>query len=431
MMKKKILMTAILGIYLSIGWYCVIGSDSQFESEQEKLLLEARNYLEDEIYIKAIPLYKEAINIKTKMTNEIVYELAQAYKQSGDLMSYRNQLDFLMSDEAPSEEVFIEAAMYDIENNRYNSGLSVLKDGIEKLNSEKLIQVYEDNRYEIKVLNGNYNDITLASNGLIAVSVNDMWGYVDYDGREVIPYIYDFATPFLEDETLAIDKSKGVIIDTSGNRLAITESDIEEVSSVVNSVYWLKKDNKWYSANNELELGTFTYDYRGVISEDCFVVIDNEKYGLVNTNNDFIIDLGASEIAIDEIGRALVNNRVFVKLNEDFQLMNGKGEVITEVAYEDAFPFYKNQELAAVKKDGKWGFVDVAGNEILPFKWEDAKSFSSNVAAVKENGKWGFINQAGEYIIQPQYSEVNSFIDGVGSIFEEGSWSIIKLLEYQ
>jgi len=43
--------------------------------------------------------------------------------------------------------------------------------------------------------------------------------------------------------------------------------------------------------------------------------------------------------------------------------------------------------LAPVKLDGKWGYIDVDNNTIIPFQFDKANSFYEDVAAVMKDGK--------------------------------------------
>ena len=60
----------------------------------------------------------------------------------------------------------------------------------------------------------------------------------------------------------------------------------------------------------------------------------------------------------------------------------------------------KNQEmtlLAAVKKNGKWGFINQKGEVVIPCSFYDVKSFEGGLARVQdqENGPWRYINKYG------------------------------------
>ena len=51
--------------------------------------------------------------------------------------------------------------------------------------------------------------------------------------------------------------------------------------------------------------------------------------------------------------------------------------------------------FALVKKDGKWGYINTKGEQIIECKFDDARDFSEGFAAVKKDGKWGYINTKG------------------------------------
>lgn len=71
--------------------------------------------------------------------------------------------------------------------------------------------------------------------------------------------------------------------------------------------------------------------------------------------------------------------------------------------------------MVSVETEGLWGFVNENGDEIVPFKYDLAWSFSEGLAGVKTEDRWGFINKAGEEIVPCKYEDANNFEEG----FEE------------
>lgn len=53
---------------------------------------------------------------------------------------------------------------------------------------------------------------------------------------------------------------------------------------------------------------------------------------------------------------------------------------LIEAQYEDAGQF--NEGLAAVKKDGKWGYIDETGEMVIPFQYDKAYLFREGLALV-------------------------------------------------
>ena len=52
--------------------------------------------------------------------------------------------------------------------------------------------------------------------------------------------------------------------------------------------------------------------------------------------------------------------------------------------------------LAAVKLNGKWGYIDEMGTEVIPFIYDMAYSFEGEFAEVVLNGTFRYIDITGE-----------------------------------
>lgn len=62
-----------------------------------------------------------------------------------------------------------------------------------------------------------------------------------------------------------------------------------------------------------------------------------------------------------------------------------------------------HEGLAAVKWDGKWGYINKLGDEVIPFIYDDADNFDEDMlAAVKVGGVWGAIDITGAQVVEPE-----------------------------
>lgn len=101
----------------------------------------------------------------------------------------------------------------------------------------------------------------------------------------------------------------------------------------------------------------------------------------------------------------------------------------TSFTYDHADGFVDG--LARVQRDGKWGFIDKSGKEVVPCVWDDIYYFINGLALVEKNGKYGFINKNNEAIVPIEYDSAIDFADGngiaaVSKFTEEGElWAII------
>lgn len=87
-------------------------------------------------------------------------------------------------------------------------------------------------------------------------------------------------------------------------------------------------------------------------------------------------------------------------------------------------PFGEN--LIAVKKNGKWGFMDVKGKMVIKPQYQKANNFFEGLARVKINGKYGYINNKGKLIIKAEYDDAAyQFENGFAQVSKNGKWGNI------
>lgn len=56
-----------------------------------------------------------------------------------------------------------------------------------------------------------------------------------------------------------------------------------------------------------------------------------------------------------------------------------------------------------------YGYIDVNGNETIPFQYEYGENFSEGLALVRQNRKFGFIDNKGKVIIPFKFDDADSF----------------------
>ena len=103
------------------------------------------------------------------------------------------------------------------------------------------------------------------------------------------------------------------------------------------------------------------------------------------------------------------------------------GEVIPYM-YDEVGDF--SEGLAAVKWNGKWGFIDRMGKVVIPYKYDFAYHFSEGIAAVKLDGKYGFIDKTGKEVVSYKYSDcygyTPKFSEGLARVtLNNNKWGFI------
>lgn len=91
-----------------------------------------------------------------------------------------------------------------------------------------------------------------------------------------------------------------------------------------------------------------------------------------------------------------------------------------------AFQLVNAQELALVKKDGKFGLITKEGTFAVEPKFDSARDFSDGLAAVKQNGKWGYVDRKGTFVIPPTFDNARDFNSGIAAIEKKAVWYYIN-----
>jgi hypothetical protein len=102
-----------------------------------------------------------------------------------------------------------------------------------------------------------------------------------------------------------------------------------------------------------------------------------------------------------------------VKVDGRWGFIDENGKYIIKPKFMDVLT--ASESLIGVEVAGSetWGFIDKSGKLVIKPDFEKVRSFSEGLAAVRVNGKWGFIDKNGKLVIKPQFSYVQSFNDGV------------------
>ena len=152
-------------------------------------------------------------------------------------------------------------------------------------------------------------------------------------------------------------------------------------------------------------------------------------YGYVNSVGQWVLPARYEQAANFRRGKArvLLNGRYMI-INRRGQCVRGCLEIAPDVAdVAKKVPAETKQErvLRPDERNGRYGFVDGDGYEVIKYKYQNAKPFSDGLAAVCVNGSWGYINQGGSLIIPYHYEAALSFKNGRARVLLDGEWQYI------
>jgi WG containing repeat len=195
-------------------------------------------------------------------------------------------------------------------------------------------------------------------NGLAAVGDGHKYGYIDKQGKEVIPLQFDRTQAFNEGlAPVMVGKSWG-FIDTTGKMIIAPKYEL--AVPYYEGITAVKLDGKW-----------------GYIDKAGEMVIPPQ----------FVEAFGFRD------GRAQV------KVDKKWGYIDTAGKMAIPAQFENAAEH--TEGMAPVKLGGKWGFVDTAGKMVVAPQFDMVGNFANGLAEVKVGRKWGYIDKTGKYVWTP------------------------------
>ncbi len=431
MKNYRALLPVLLIAFTILAIYNRLNELKGQEEQYYTYLESARNYREGKIYTDAWEQYNHALEMDN--TLELCEEMAQMRLEENDgveirlwgeqiveqypkeLFGYEYLIDYYY-DEGKYKECF---ELYEIVQKRaiFSEGLA------EKMNT---IQ------YEYKLRNGRYTEVSEFVNDYSVYCDEGLYGYSTSAGKAKLKAIYQQAGAFNENRAPVQDENgEFYFIDEEGNRKMNVPKNIEitELGCLSESVYTVGTVGKMYYANMDGELILGPYEDATTFNYGKAAIKEDGLWYLIDVAGNKLSD-GYLSFVADEKNTICRNNIIFAETEGGYICLDGQSERITNQVYEDARLFLDNT-MAAVKKDGKWGFIDNTGEMKIEPKYEDAKSFRNGLAAVKKDGLWGYIDSDGIIAIQPIFQDAKCFnISGYTYVQPEGSdrWAVLELI---
>lgn len=240
--------------------------------------------------------------------------------------------------------------------------------------------------------------------------------------------------------------------DANGLRLAISQNDkkrgfIDAEDNVVipliyenamsgNSGYYaVKSEGKWgfVDKNNKL-LIAFKYDdikvnFKSPSRIERATVVKNGKTIMISKEIDLAVDKNDFTNKYNSVGK-FNDGRALVNLNGKYGYINEAGEEVIPLIYDYSNDFFRGRALVSLygkdKKNvlyTKFGFIDTSGKVIIPIIYEKTYGgFDQGLAAVQLNGKYGYIDTLGKTVLPFKHDMAMLFREGLAPIQQKGKW---------
>lgn len=167
-------------------------------------------------------------------------------------------------------------------------------------------------------------------------------------------------------------------------------------------------------APNYQKVENFTYS--------TAVVQRDNLWGIINSKNETIVPIKYN--SIERLQSTHDSLFVFSEHLKEKSYANLKGRILLPFNFEALGGITEN--IAVVKKNGKWGFVDIQTGRESAFEYDEARNFSDSLCAVKFNKKWGFINRKFELVIPNKFESISNFSHQLAFVKEQNHFEIIN-----
>lgn len=238
------------------------------------------------------------------------------------------------------------------------------------------------------------------------------WGYINEKGEFLIKPLYNLALEFQCNglAVVEIDNLYGIINENQNYIVKHKYGFISDFSEERAIVIDNERFNIINEKGEELIPKTENYSYIGNFKEGRaqYGVIDSNKgylYGYLDREGRVIIP------AEYEYGNDFYEGKAVVRIKEnEYALINIKGEILNKYEYSSVGNL--REGLLSFKKDmgEKYGFIDEDGNVVIKPQFTYAQDFSEGRSVVNVSGNimnnYGVIDKEGNYIITPKYNDI-------------------------
>jgi hypothetical protein len=225
------------------------------------------------------------------------------------------------------------------------------------------------------------------SHNLVHVKRKSFWGVLNENGKEMIPCVYD----------------------------SILESNDTQLSIRFKGGYGIiNPQEQWLVSPQRFPLVLVNHD-RYIVKDGALLTLkdfNNQVYYFTNNPISITTEGLLEKTSLGELWQVSFTG-IVTKLQQVGSTQISK--------VEEEYEGYR-----AIRKDGKWGFVDAQGRLRIPNRYDKVQHFAEGLAPFSLRSKWGFLNKDDEIIIHPTYEDVKPFANGFSIVMLKKKYGLIN-----
>ena len=274
------------------------------------------------------------------------------------------------------------------------------------------------------VLKGAYNSIELGCEGQFIVEKNGKYGVVSEKGAVILPLKYSEINSNKNGYTVKLNEKAGLFNSEGKEIIPISYRWIytDKIDDNIPIVARLNGKEGYINTKNEWVIPP-TYLYAFAFRQGVAIVKKGRNYMCINLKGEAVIQDFDNYVIEPSDNTYIVGVRKECK----YMVYDLNGNLL------DTYNLLRNNwsddAIFAVKKGGKWGYIDGYGKVIIPLEYEEVGDFSEGLAAVRKDDKWGYINPKNEVVIPIEFTnkEVGYFKNGVAKYYTDSGIGLINL----
>lgn len=294
----------------------------------------------------------------------------------------------------------------------------ISREGLKKSIEEKWVNsgLYQDALTEMRK-SGKYAEISKYGN---------LWGF-RFNTQSLINPIFT-CEPKLQDNKyyrVTLNQKLG-IVDKFGMKIIDWDNNFyyDDIfyDDINNSIIYIKDYKTGVADKLGNEIIPAVYDSIEPWSNGIFKVQKDNRFGLIDLNNNIIADIRYNEIGKLLSGRARITITHPVQSWKQLEgYIDNKGKLVSK--HSDL-----NDEYSLVQEFGLFGICDKQTNIKVPCIYDEIKLWVDDLVRVKSNDKWGVIKITDNSICIPiKYDNIGNYIHGVATVTYVGTKSCINI----
>ena len=276
-------------------------------------------------------------------------------------------------------------------------------------------------------------DNGLGKVSLLNEKVEWRYGFVDATGKEIIPLNYSHIDDFSEGLVAAEQYGKTGFLNREGKTVIPFVFENAHDQGFKEGLVAVKQNGKWgFIDKNGRTIIGFNYTEAKYFSNGLAPVNIAGKWGYIDKSGKTVIQFVYSDALT-------FNNKLSgVEYNNKWAVINMQGKLLTQFKYDDIGTNYQNSDLDIITVSvfektiprHFLGVVDDNGKEILDLKYKLIELFSNDLITLRDfEDKFSMVNRKGKTILPAKYQGIYRLNNGpLGFIFEN---SIKKTLSHK